>query len=108
MVLLSVLSSLLSQLAQFTLTSLTLVHTDTMAALLNQAECPTDEERAKVCAGACVCTMYCMCGATIVYYYVGIYMCGATIVYYYVCIYMCVYYVCGVATIVYIAHHTGS
>ena len=48
MVLLSVLSSLLSQLAQFTLTSLSLVQGDTMAAILSQASCPSDEERMKV------------------------------------------------------------
>jgi hypothetical protein len=47
-VLLSVLSSLLPQLVQFTLTSLSLVQEDAVTALLDQAPCPSDEERMKM------------------------------------------------------------
>lgn len=48
-VLLSVQSSLLFQLAQFTQTSASLAEGDTVAALLEQTIAPTDVERMKVC-----------------------------------------------------------
>ena len=47
-VLLSVLSSLLPQLAQFIHASHSLVQEDAMTALLDQAPCPSDEERMTV------------------------------------------------------------
>ena len=53
MVLLSVLSSLLPQLVQFTLTSLSLVQEDAVTALLDQAPCPSDDERMKVYHSYC-------------------------------------------------------
>lgn len=47
-VLLSVLSTLLSQLPQFTLTSQHLIEQETMTSLLTHATCPTDDDRMKL------------------------------------------------------------
>ena len=53
--LLSVLSSLLSQLAEFTANSSTLAEAEAITVMLDQATIISDEQRLKVCVCVCVC-----------------------------------------------------